>query len=135
MRILLALLLVLLLPFATSCNAPGQKLLKMEVLAGGELILTTRFDVPDRSSTSEMWDAAGEVPFSTEVLSPTLHTSTKDPLVAKLAGSVVIRILHVSTLETEATLAGLTLVRSSDTETDWHLAKSDVAAAKAAAEK
>ena len=121
----------LLLLILAGCLPPGQKLLGLEVRRGGELVLSTVFDAPDTSSEAELWDSAGEVPFSTEVAR--LRPSAGDPLVAELSGPVEVRILWSETVESGVTLEDLRLQRSAEGADDWRLLPEEVRRAKAAA--
>ena len=47
-----------------SCLPPGRMLLNMTIENKGEVVVETIFDVSDTSAESEMWDTAGECPFS-----------------------------------------------------------------------
>lgn len=108
-------------------------LLRMDVIQGREVILATQFDVDDHSSVSEIWDAASEVPVHAEVIKPSLNPSQDSPLKLELTGPVEIRITHVTSVQTRATMTGLTLIRSSPTTTDWRLPTEEVDRAKKAA--
>ena len=72
-----------LLSLAGACAFPGQKLLVMTISRGPEVILTTQFDVVDSSSLRDIWDAAGEVPVSSEA-NPALLT--QEALRERVAG-------------------------------------------------
>ena len=122
-----------LLLFATSCLPSGQKLLRMEVLQGSEIIVATEFGVDDRSTVAEIWDAASGLPVHAEVLDPALTPSQGSPLELKLTGPVEVRITHVRSLQTRATMTDLTLIRSSPTTSDWRLPKEEVDRAQKAA--
>ncbi|MAE45726.1 MAG: hypothetical protein CMJ86_02435 [Planctomycetes bacterium] len=130
MKYLVSFFCVAFLLHLVACHPPGRKLLNMEVLQGDVVILATMFDVSDRSTVSEIWDAAGEKPFSTEVVAPTLVASKESPLKTELSGPVEIRILHTTSLETSVTLTGLILVRTTSESEDWHLPVSEVRRAK-----
>ncbi len=106
----------------------------MKVYHEGGLVLTTVFDVPDSSTTSEIWDAAGRKPFSTEAASTSVPAREADPLRARLTGPVEIKITHVTSTVTSAALTDLTLLRSSPDATDWHLPAAEVSRARNAAE-
>jgi len=133
MRFSFILLCLCTLPLVTSCLPPGQKLLKLEVSQGGEIILATLFDADDSSTASEIWDASGERPFATEVAATSLGQSEASPLKAELTGSVEIKITHTTNLQTSATLTGLTLVRSAPASDDWRLPAAEITRAKKAA--
>jgi hypothetical protein len=114
-----------------SCGLPpGMKLLQLRVQHGGECVLETNFDVPDTSTVSEIWDAAGQKPFSTRTAAESLGTNKANPLEAKLTGPVEIRISHPASDEISAKLTNLTLRRSSKDSDDWHLSAQEVSRAK-----
>ena len=114
-----------------SCGLPpGMKLLHMRVHHGGECVLETNFDVPDSSTVSEIWDAAGQKPFSTQSAAKSLGSNKANPLEAKLTGPVEVRISHPSSDEISAKLTDLTLQRSSKDSDDWHLSAQEVSRAK-----
>ena len=114
-----------------SCGLPpGMKFLHMRVHHGGECVLETNFDVPDSSTVSEIWDAAGRKPFSTQTAAKALGSNKANPLEAKLTGPVEIRISHPASDEIRAKLTNLTLQRSSKDSDDWHLPAQEVKRAK-----
>ena len=114
-----------------SCSLPpGMKLLQLRVHHGGECVLETNFDVPDTSTVSEIWDAAGRKPFSTRTAADSLGADKANPLEAKLTGPVEIRISHPASDEISAKLTNLTLQRSSVDSDDWHLPAQEVKRAK-----
>ena len=114
-----------------SCGLPpGMKLLHLRVYHGGECVLETDFDVQDTSTVSEIWDAAGQKPFSTQTAAKSLGANKANPLEAKLTGPVEIRISHPASDEISAKLTNLTLRRSSKDSDDWHLAGNGVSRAK-----
>ena len=114
-----------------SCGLPpGMKLLQLRVQHGGECVLETNFDVPDTSTVSEIWDAAGQKPFSTRTAAESLGTNKANPLEAKLTGPVEIRISHPASDEISVKLTNLTLRRSSRDSDDWHLPAREVSRAK-----
>ncbi len=117
----------------SSCTPPGMKLLTLEVRHEGDVVLRTIFDVPDSSTTSEIWDATGREPFSTETAATSVSASEADPLKAKLTGAVEIRIRHGTWAVTRAALTDLTLSRSSPATADWHLPAAEVRRAKKSA--
>ncbi len=114
-----------------ACMPLGQKLLNLEIQQDGHVLLSTSFDVPDTSTESEIWNCAGEAPFSTEVDS--VAPSASDPLRAEIQGEVQIRILWTGSLEATATLQDLQLIRSAESADDWHLPAEEVRRAMAAA--
>ena len=123
--------LVALSGLLTSCGLPpGMKLLHLRVHHGGECVLETNFDVPDTSTVSEIWDAAGQKPFSTRTAAESLGANKANPLEAKLTGPVEIRISHPASDEISAKLTDLTLQRSSKDSDDWHLSAQEVSRAK-----
>ena len=73
-RIVLALAIIVILGvclfLVPGCLPRGQKLLLLEVVKGNEIVLATNFDADDASTVSEIWDAAGEVPFTTSAVGP-----------------------------------------------------------------
>jgi hypothetical protein len=114
-----------------SCGLPpGMKLLYLQVYHGGECVLETYFDVPDTSTVSEIWDAAGQKPFSTRTAAESLGANKANPIEAKLTGPVEIRISHPASNEISAKLTNLTLRRSSKDSDDWHLSGKGVSRAK-----
>ena len=114
-----------------SCGLPpGMKLLHLRVYHGGECVLETDFDVPDRRTVSEIWDAAGRKPFSTQTVEESLGANKANPLEAKLTGPVEIRISHPASDEISAKLIDLTLQRSARDSNDWHLPAREVSRAK-----
>ena len=117
-----------------SCVMPGMKLLHMTVEHRDEVVLETIFDVPDTSTASEMWEAAGRPPFATvSTRVNELEHRVDHPLLVHLAGAVEIRITWTDSLETAAELTGLTLQRSSIDAEDWHLPAAEVHRAQEAA--
>lgn len=124
-------LFVLLVACLAGCLPLGQKLLTLEVQRDGEVLLSTTFDVLDTSTEAEIWDSAGEVPFSTEV--DGLAPSGTDPLRAEIEGTLHVRILWTDTVESDVTLEGLRLVRSAHDSSDWRLPSAEIRRAKAAA--
>ncbi|MEE3180982.1 MAG: hypothetical protein VX288_03665 [Planctomycetota bacterium] len=114
-----------------SCGLPpGMKLLHMRVHHGGECVLETNFDVPDSSTVSEIWEAAGRKPFSTQTAAESLGSNRANPLEAELTGPVEIRISHPASDQISAKLTNLTLQRSSADSDDWHLPAQEVKRAK-----
>ena len=116
----------------SSCLPPGQKLLILEIHQAETLVLKTHLDAGDTSTTSEIWDACGESPFSTQVATPALQPTDVNPLRADLIGPVEIKILHVDNLEASASLKNLILMRSSPTADDWRLPAGEIQRAKRA---
>ena len=126
-----ALTLLVMSGLLASCGLPpGMKLLQLRVHHGGECVLETNFDVPDSSTVSEIWDAAGRKPFSTQTAAKALGSNKANPLEAKLTGPVEIRISHPASDEIRAKLTNLTLQRSSKDSDDWHLPAQEVKRAK-----
>ena len=114
-----------------SCGLPpGMKLLHLRVYHGGECVLETDFDVRDTSTVSEIWEAAGRKPFSTQTAAESLGSNRANPLEAELTGPVEIRISHPASDEISAKLTNLTLQRSSADSDDWHLPAQEVKRAK-----
>ena len=125
------LVLVAMSGLLASCGLPpGMKLLQLRVHHGGECVLETNFDVPDTSTVSELWDAAGQKPFSTQSAAESLGANKAYPIEAKLTGPVEIRISHPASDEISAKLTNLTLRRSSKDSDDWHLSGKGVSRAK-----
>ena len=125
------LVLVALSALLASCGLPpGMKLLHMRVHHGGECVLETNFDVPDSSTVSEIWEAAGRKPFSTQTAAESLGSNRANPLEAELTGPVEIRISHPASDQISAKLTNLTLQRSSADSDDWHLPAREVKRAK-----
>ena len=117
--------------FLASCGLPpGMKLLHLRVYHGGECVLETDFDVRDTSTVSEIWEAAGRKPFSTQAAAESLGSNRANPLEAELTGPVEIRISHPASDEISAKLTNLTLQRSSADSDDWHLPAQEVKRAK-----
>jgi len=117
--------------FLASCGLPpGMKLLHLRVYHGGECVLETDFDVRDTSTVSEIWEAAGRKPFSTQTAAESLGSNRANPLEAELTGPVEIRISHPASDEISAKLTNLTLQRSSADSDDWHLPAQEVKRAK-----
>jgi len=108
-------------------------LLTLEVQHAGDVVLTTLFDAPDGSTTSELWDAAGRAPFATQSMSTSLSAARADLLEVELTGPAEIRITHKLRGATTAALADLRLYRSSPGTDGWHLAPAEVGRAKKAA--
>ena len=130
------LVLVAMSGLLASCGLPpGMKLLHLRVYHGGECVLETDFDVRDTSTVSEIWDAAGQKPFSTRTAAESLGTNKANPLEAKLTGPVEIRISHPASDEISAKLTNLTLRRGSKDSDDWHLSAQEVSRAKKARKK
>ena len=125
------LLIALVLAGLAGCLPMGQKLLTLEVEQESRVLLSTTFDSDDTSSTAELWESAGEVPFSTQV--DALQPSKLDPLTAEIVGPVQIRILWTDTEESVVTLDGLQLVRSASGSDDWRMPPAEIARAKTAA--
>lgn len=136
-RTLTAALLASLLACGCSLLMPGQKLLSLEVYQGDEMVLQTTFDVPDSYSESQIWDASGEEPWSMNGELLPLRPTAINPLEARLEGRVELRIIHGTSLQTSATLEGLTLTRcvtrDSDPAPGWRLPPAEIARAKQAA--
>ena len=125
------LVLVAMSGLLASCGLPpGMKLLQLRVHHGGECVLETNFDVPDTSTVSELWDAAGQKPFSTQSAAESLGANKAYPIEAKLTGPVEIRISHPASDEISAKLTNLTLRRSSKDSDDWHLSGKGVSRTK-----
>ena len=130
-RALKALALLAMSGLLASCALPpGMKLLHLRVYHGGERVLETDFDVRDTSTVSEIWDAAGQKPFSTRTAAESLGANKVNPLEAKLTGIAEIRISHPASDEISVKLTNLALRRSSADSDDWHLPAQEVKRAK-----
>jgi hypothetical protein len=98
----------------------------MTIRRGPEVILTTQFDVVDSSSLRDIWDAAGEVPVSSEANPALLVPTPSDALAVALVGVIDIQIRHVRHLQDEVAIDGLTVVRSGPTSSDWRLPPGEI---------
>lgn len=116
---------------AASCLPPGRKLLSLELERGGELILVTLFDVADTSEAAEMWERAGDAPFSNQTAR--LEPSAEDPLTASVPGEVEVRLVWAGKPESRVTLDGVRLVRDAGGEGAWRLPPAEIQRIKAAA--
>ena len=110
-------------------------LLNMTIENKGEVVVETIFDVSDTSAESEMWDTAGECPFSVtrqqdELLRPARLGAERS--MVELDGSVAISITWGGKLQTEATLEGATIETCSAGCGGWHLTSETVIRAKEA---
>ena len=108
----------------------GQKLLRLTVVQGEELLLETIFDASDRIPRSEIWDEAAEKPFAADYVSPLLQPSEGDPLQVQIRGEVKVNITHVEEDLGTAVLTDVLLVRSSPTSDDWRLPPQEILRAK-----
>ena len=118
-----------------SCLPPGRMLLNMTIENKGEVVVETIFDVSDTSAESEMWDTAGECPFSVirerdELPKPEQPEGARS--MVELDGSVAISITWGGKLQTEATLEGATIETCSASCGGWHLTSETVIRAKEA---
>ena len=121
---------------AVSCLPQGRKLLNMQVANQGEVIFETMFDVSDTSDENEIWDAAGQCPFSVvrEVDSlPKPDQPEGGRSLVELDDAVEIVITWTGELEAQATLEGATVEMCSTTCPGWHLSAETVRRAKEAA--
>ena len=128
--------LIALCLISDSCLPPGRKLLDMKVANEGEVIFETIFDVADTSDESEMWDAAGQCPFSvvSEVDNlPKPAGPEGGRSLVELDDSVAIVITWTGELQAEASLEGATVEMCSDSCPGWHLTPETVRRAKEAA--
>ena len=119
-----------------SCLPPGRKLLNMTVENQGEVVFETSFDVSDTSDESEIWDAAGQCPFSVvrEVDSlPKPDQPEGGRSLVELDDSVAMVITWTGELQAEATLEGATVEMCSASCPGWHLSAETVRRAKEAA--
>ena len=115
---------------------PGRKLLSMRVSNQGETLFETAFDVADTSDESEIWDAAGQCPFSvvSEVEDlPKPEGPEGGRTLVELDDSVAISITWTGELQAQATLEGATVERCSACCPGWHLSAETVRRAKEAA--
>jgi hypothetical protein len=121
---------------AVSCLPPGRKLLNMQVANQGELVFETVFDVSDTSDESELWDAAGQCPFSvvSEVDNlPKPAGPEGGRSLVELDDSVAILITWTGELQAQAMLEGATVEMCSASCSGWHLSAETVRRAKEAA--
>ena len=126
------LLVVALCLLFASC---GRMLLSMEVSSAGEKVLETIFDVSDGSDESEMWDAAGQCPFSVVYLCESLPMPDQlegGPSLVELEGEVSISISWGGELQAHALLEGATIEACSARGEGWHLTSETVRRAKEA---
>jgi hypothetical protein len=118
----LALMPLLLLP---ACF-PGRKVLTMEVHQNDQLVLRTVFHAPDSESPAKLWRYASQEPSHSEAEVLRVKPDPGDPLHATLKGTIRIRILHTTTLQTTALLTDLELVRRAADTPKWFLPESEV---------
>jgi len=116
----------------TAC-LPGRKLLELQVRHGSSTVLSTSFEAPDRQGGEQLWDRAGEAPFSTDTSLPPLPVDPADPLRAQIPGPIEVRILHAGRVETRATLTHLVVIRDAPTSRSWYLPPSEVSRVRALA--
>lgn len=116
----------------SSCLPPGRKLLNMTVASQGEVLVETIFDVADTSEESEIWDAAGQCPFSVVNEVDSLPKPGGSQSVVELEGDVEILITWTGELQAEAMLGGATVERCSASCSGWHLTPETVRRAKEA---
>ena len=120
---------------AVSCLPPGRKLLNMQVANQGELVFETSFDVSDTSDESELWDAAGQCPFSVVTEADSLPKPAGPEggrTLVELEGSVAISITWTGGIQAEASLEGATVEMCSARCPGWHLSPETVSRAKEA---
>ena len=120
----------------SACLPPGRKLLNMTVANQGEVVFETVFDVADSSDESELWDAAGQCPFSVvrEMDSlPKSEQPEEGQTLVELDDSVAISITWTGELQAEAMLEGATVEMCSAGCSGWHLSPETVRRAKEAA--
>ena len=115
------------------CTHPGRRLLAMEVYQDDQLVLRTKFDVPDSEGPSGFWRRAGEAPFAADEQVARVKANDDNPLQARLTGSVKIRILHVDRVLTSASVTDCELMRNSPDSLGWYLPEKEVQRAKQAA--
>jgi hypothetical protein len=117
----------------SACLPPGRKLLNMMVANQGEVLFETVFDVADTSEESEMWDAAGQCPFSVVNEVDSLPRPSGVQSLVELEGDVEILITWTGELQAEIMLGGATVERCSASCSGWHLTPETVRRAKEAA--
>ena len=120
----------------SACLPPGRKLLNMTVANQGEVVFETVFDVADSSDESELWDAAGQCPFSVVREMDSLPKSEQPgegQTLVELDDSVAISITWTGELQAEAMLEGATVEMCSAGCSGWHLSPETVRRAKEAA--
>ena len=120
----------------SACLPPGRKLRNMTVANQGEVVFETVFDVADSSDESELWDAAGQCPFSVvrEMDSlPKPEQPEEGQTLVELDDSVAISITWTGELQAEAMLEGATVEMCSAGCSGWHLSPETVRRAKEAA--
>ena len=105
----------------------------MMVVNQGEVLFETTFDVADTSDESEMWDAAGQCPFSVVNEVDSLTKSGGAQSVVELEGDVAILITWTDEVQAQALLGGATVERCSASCSGWHLTSETVRRAKEAA--
>lgn len=115
------------------CNQPGRRLLTMEVYENDQLVLRTKFDVPDSEGPSGFWRRAGEAPFASDEQVARVEADDDNPLRARLTGAVRIRILHVDRVLSSASVTDCGLVRNSPDTLGWYLPEKEVQRATQAA--
>jgi len=116
-----------------SCLPPGRKLLNMKVSNQDEVVFETIFDVADTSAESEMWDAAGQCPFSvvSELDSlPKPDQPDGGQSLVELEGAVAILITWTGEPQDQAMLEGATVEMCSVSCPGWHLTPETVKRAK-----
>lgn len=115
------------------CNQPGRRLLTMEVYEDDQLVLRTKFDVPDSEGPSGFWRRAGEAPFASDEQVARVEADDDNPLRARLTGAVRVRILHVDRVLTSASVTDCELARNSPDSLGWYLPEKEVQRATQAA--
>ena len=123
-------IVVVLCIIVSSCLPSGRKLLSMTVASQGEVLFETIFDVADTSEESEMWDAAGQCPFSVVNEVDSLPKPGGAQSVVELEGDVAILITWTGEPQVEAMLGGATVERCSANCSGWHLTSETVRRAK-----
>ena len=119
-----------------SCLPPGRKLLNMKVANQEEVVFETMLEVSDTSDEGEIWDAAGQCPFSvvSEVEDlPKPEGPEGGRALVELDDSVVIGISWTGELQAQAVLEGATVEMCSAGCSGWHLTPETVRRAKEAA--
>ena len=67
---LLPLIAALIALSTAACHPWGQRLCTLEVAHDGRVVFDSMFDVSDGKGIAAIWDVAGEIPFSTNLVSP-----------------------------------------------------------------
>jgi len=111
----------------------GMRRLRMEITQGDQVVLSTKFAVPDREPPREFWQKAATVALDFDPKKAQLTVNGANPLRATLSGPVRIRLIHVSNLMTAASLTDLALQRNRPDSGYWTLAPEEIERARRAA--